>query len=94
MRRTPHRRNLDSEVAAPASEVLMRVWRVGAGSHHQVIGTDAPARNSCDRHAVANLPLDESDRLVERRTARTDVTHRDVLEPDRHAAEEHEVVGW
>lgn len=35
---------------------------------------------------------DERDRLVEGRPARTDVGHRDVLEPDRHAAEQDELV--
>lgn len=38
------------------------------------------------------LTLDETDRLVERCPARTGVTHRDVLEPDRHAAVEDELV--
>ncbi|MGW2089512.1 enoyl-CoA hydratase-related protein [Streptomyces sp. NPDC001880] len=47
-----------------------------------------------DRHTVANPPLDERDGLVERRPARTGVTHRGVLEPDRHAAEENELVRW
>src|SRR5262249_62431080 len=37
------------------------------------------------------LTLDERDRLVERRPARTDVRHRFVLVPDRHAAEEEEL---
>src|SRR5262245_51148967 len=37
------------------------------------------------------LTLDERDRLVERRPARTDVRHREVLVPDRHAAEEDEL---
>src|SRR5262245_28716070 len=39
-----------------------------------------------------HLILDERDRLVERRPARMGVTHRDVLEPDRHATEEDEPV--
>ena len=38
------------------------------------------------------LTADERDRLVERGAARTDVTHRGVLVPDRHAAEEDEPV--
>src|SRR5262245_4652972 len=41
---------------------------------------------------ACHLILDERDRLVERRPARTGVTHRDVLEPDRHATEEDEPV--
>src|SRR5262252_6992137 len=36
------------------------------------------------------LTADERDRLVERGAARTGVTHRGVLVPDRHAAEEDE----
>src|SRR5215470_2730147 len=36
--------------------------------------------------------LDEHDRLAERRPARMGITHRDVLEPDRHATEEDELV--
>ena len=43
----------------------------------------------CD---VEQLTGDERDRLVERGAARTDVTHRGVLVPDRHAAEEDELV--
>src|SRR5262245_28004616 len=39
-----------------------------------------------------HLILDERDRLVERCPARTGVTHRDVLESDRHATEEDEPV--
>src|SRR5215472_10673638 len=38
------------------------------------------------------LTADERDRLVERGAARTGVTHRGVLVPDRHAAEEDEPV--
>jgi len=38
------------------------------------------------------LTVDERDRLVERGAARTDVTHRGVLVPDRHSAEEDEPV--
>jgi hypothetical protein len=38
------------------------------------------------------LTADERDRLVERGAARTDVTHRGVLVPNRHAAEEDEIV--
>ena len=39
------------------------------------------------------LTGDERDRLVERGAARTDVSYRGVLVPDRHAAEEDELVG-
>ena len=39
------------------------------------------------------LTGDERDRLVERGAARTDVSHRGVLVPDRHATEEDELVG-
>lgn len=42
-------------------------------------------------HAMEMLTLDERDRLVERCPACTDVIHHDVLEPDRHAAEEDEL---
>src|SRR5262249_22263025 len=38
-----------------------------------------------------SLTLDERDRLVERRPARTDVRHRNVRVPDRHAAVEDEL---
>jgi hypothetical protein len=41
---------------------------------------------------ACHLILDERDCLVERRPARMGVTHRDVLEPDRHATEEDEPV--
>src|SRR5262249_40520993 len=42
--------------------------------------------------AGVRLAADELDRLVERGAARTGVTHRRVLVPDRHAAEEDEPV--
>lgn len=45
-------------------------------------------------YAVANLSLDEGDRLVKRRTACAGVGRDDVLVPDRHAAEEDELVRW
>src|SRR5262249_48732510 len=41
---------------------------------------------------ACHLTLDEHDRLAERRPARMGITHRDVLEPDRHATEEDELV--
>jgi hypothetical protein len=61
----------------------------------QLISTQSHQRASAHPvtpHAIALLTLDERDRLVERRPARTGVTHRDVLEPDRHAREEDEPV--
>ena len=45
---------------------------------------------NCSEHG--QLTADERDRLVERGAACTDVTHRGVLVPDRHAAEEDEPV--
>jgi hypothetical protein len=42
--------------------------------------------------AIAVLTVDKCDRLVERCPARPNVTHRDVLVPDRHATEEDEPV--
>ena len=42
--------------------------------------------------AIAVLTVDKCDRLVERRPARPNVTHRDVLVPDRHATKEDEPV--
>lgn len=41
---------------------------------------------------IGRPALDERDRLIERRPPGTGVTHRDVLEPDRHATEENELV--
>src|SRR5215510_2645633 len=45
---------------------------------------------TCD--CACHLTLDERDRLVERCPARMGVPHRDVLETDRHATEEDELV--
>jgi hypothetical protein len=42
--------------------------------------------------AIAILTVDECDRFVEWRPARPNVTHRDVLVPNRHATEEDEPV--
>src|SRR5262245_57306434 len=38
------------------------------------------------------LVLNEADRFRQRGPARTDVLHRGILVPDRHAAEEHQLV--
>src|SRR5258708_5048582 len=40
---------------------------------------------------ASNYAVDEHDRLVEGRPANMVFTHRDVLEPDRHAAVEDEL---
>src|SRR4029079_711245 len=45
-------------------------------------------RSSGDLAGNEHLVVDERDRLVERCPARTDVTHRGVLVPDRHPTEE------
>ena len=47
-------------------------------------------RDAGTHSSACHLILDERDRLVERCPARTGVTHRDVLETDRHAREEDE----
>src|SRR5262245_61231746 len=64
---------------------------VGASSTSIVAVCDV-IRDAGTFDFACHLILDERDRLVERRPARTGVTHRDVLEPDRHATEEDEPV--
>jgi len=55
--------------------------RVGAARNGASIGSGT----------AWSAAVDERDRLVERRPARTDVMHRVVLVPDRHATEEDEL---
>jgi hypothetical protein len=62
----------------------------GTGCGHRSGRRGHPARGRST--PGPGLTLDERDRLVEWRPARTGVTHRDVLVPDRHATEEDEAV--
>lgn len=100
--RTPHGHRVAD------SDEIRRDRRCGALSDQGDAGHDrlAERNNACafcnvlrmscqiteNELNFGDLTIDERDRLVERRPARTGVIYRDVLEPDRHATEEDELI--
>src|SRR6516162_2501949 len=82
-------RKYGSRLSVPTSAAERRQQRHDLQRKIEHCGHDGVAYYTPMRF---QLVLDEGDRVFERSPPRADVLHRDVLVPDRHATEQHELV--